>query len=67
MNKTDKQKASVLAVMQERKGVFMPPSYVAVFALNGKAHVTSAASYYMRALERDGLVKLNDHGWGKAI
>lgn len=67
MNKTVKQKAAVLALMQERKGVFMPPSYVAVFALNGKPHITSAASYYMRALERDGLVKINEYGWGKAI
>lgn len=67
MSKTDRQKAAVLKELRENKGRFVAPAFLAVFALHGKANKIEAASYALRALERDGLVKLNADGWGMAI
>ena len=67
MNKIDKQKASVLSTLRENAGRFIPPTFLAVHALNGKANKPDAASYALRALARDGVVEVNKDGWGKAI
>ena len=67
MNKTDRQKAAVLNTLRENAGRFVPPAFLAVHALKGKANKPDAASYALRALARDGLVELNKDGWGKAI
>lgn len=67
MNKTDKQKASVLETLRDNAGRFIPTAFLAVHALKGKANKPDAASYALRALARDGVVELNKDGWGKAI
>ena len=67
MSKTDKQKAAVLAELRANAGRFVAPAFLAVFALKGKANKIGSVSYALRALERDGVVKLNADGWGMAI
>lgn len=67
MNKTDKQKAFVLSTLRENAGRFVPPAFLAVHALKGKANKPDAASYALRSLARDGLAVVNKDGWGKAI
>ena len=66
-SKSERQKVAVAVLLNANRGRFISPAFAQVEALKGKANKSETASYIFRALERDGLVTMNNEGWAKTI